>query len=128
LVSSIREVFGDHLSGPAAGNIAADYVLDDALVVLALIGLLVLVNLARRRRDLWWMLLPAVIAFVGIVANGPVHGSSPESQERFVLCLVPLFLLPVRFGKERVWTATIVVSSMLAVVFQIIFNLGGWFT
>jgi hypothetical protein len=42
--------------------------------------------------------------------------------------MVPLFLLPVWFGKERAWTVTIVSSAVLAVMFQMVFNLGGWFT
>jgi hypothetical protein len=127
-VSSLHRLVGGQIVGPGAGNISADYLLDDASVVLAFGGLVVLVAMARRQRDLWWMLLPTVISFVGVVANGPVHGSSPESQDRYVLCMVPLFLFPARFGKERVWTATIVVSSIVAVLFQVIFNLGGWFT
>jgi hypothetical protein len=127
LVWSLDQVFGAHLVGPGSGNEAADFLLDDASVIVAVVGLGVLVYLARRHRDLWWMMIPVVVALFGVVANGP-SGVSPESDVRYVLCMVPLFLLPAWFGKEKVWTAVIVSSAVLAVMFQAVFNLGGWFT
>lgn len=127
LVWSLDQVFGAHLSGPGTGNVSADFLLDDASVVIAVVGLGVLLYLTRSHRDLWWMLVPAIVALFGVVANGP-NGVSPESDVRYVLCMVPLFLLPAWFGKERVWTGILVCSAVLAVLFQAVFNLGGWFT
>jgi hypothetical protein len=128
LVWSLQQVLGSHITGPAAGNVRAAYLLDDLSVVLAIAGLGVLIAMARHQRDLWWMLAPMLVAMIVVVANGSNNGRSPESDVRYVLCMVPLYLLPARFGKETAWTVTIVASTMLAVVYQIIFNLGGWFT
>jgi hypothetical protein len=128
LVWSLNQVFGAHLTGPAAGNLRADYLLDDVSVVFAVAGLVVLMAMARHQRDLWWMLAPMLVAMVVVVANGSNNGRSPESDVRYVLCMVPLYLLPARFGKETAWTVTIVASTVLAVLYQVIFNLGGWFT
>ncbi|MCU4185845.1 glycosyltransferase 87 family protein [Acidiferrimicrobium sp. IK] len=128
LVGSLQHLLHRDVTGPGSANITAVYLLDDASVVAAVVGFVVLLRWARRERDLWWMLAPALVSMVGVVANGPVHGSSPESDVRYVLCLVPLYLVAARWRGERLWTAALTSSVALAVVFQVLFNLGGWFT
>jgi hypothetical protein len=128
LVWSVTHMLRGEVTGPGAANVTAVYLLDDAAVVFATAAVVALVALARRNRDLWWVLLPALIEYVSVICNGPVHGGSPESDARFVLCLTPLLLWPVRWRRERIWTGLIVTCAAFAVVFQAIFNLGGWLT
>lgn len=128
LVWSLQEVFGHHLVGPASGNISAVYVLDDACIVAAVVGFAVLVRMARSQPDLWWIMLPSLLTLVSVVCNGPIHGGSPESDARYVLCMVPLYLLPARFKPEWTWSGLFAVSACFAVLFQAVFNLGGWLT
>lgn len=128
LIGSLQHLVDHDVTGPASANITAVYLLDDASVVAAVVGFVVLVRWARHERDLWWMLAPALASMVGVVANGPVHGTSPESDVRYVLCLIPLYLVVARYRGERLWTAGLSSSVALAVVFQVLFNLGGWFT
>ena len=52
----------------------------------------------------------------------------PESEDRYVLCLVPLYLIAARYRAPAVWAAALSSCAALAVAFQILFNLGGWFT
>jgi hypothetical protein len=62
-----------------------------------------------------------------IVSNGP-SGESPEVAARNVLCLMPLYLLPCMIKRRQLWTVLLVASVALAILFQMVFNLGGWLT
>ncbi len=128
LIGSVQHLVDGAVKGPGSANVTAVFLLDDASVVAAVVGFAILLRWARHERDLWWILAPALLSMVGVIANGPVHGSSPESDVRYVLCLVPLYLVAARYRGERLWTAAITTSAALAVVFQVLFNLGGWFT
>lgn len=124
---SIGQIVGGHVVGPGAGNIKADLVLDDAAIVGAIAGFAVLAYLGRKRRDFLWLLIPSALILLVIVTTG-TYGKSPDSAARYVQCLPPLLLLPCYIRSERLWTAVIVVSAMIATFFGVVYNLGGWFT
>ena len=105
LVWSMNQVFGAHLTGPAAGNLRAVYLLDDLSVVLAVAGLAVLIAMARHQRDLggcwprcwwpwswWWQRLQQRALSRVRRSLRLVHGAA--------------LLLPARFGNETTWTVT----------------------
>lgn len=126
LVWSLSQVAGGKVIGPGGANMAADFLLDDAALIGAVVALVALAWWARRRRDLWWVIVPSVVTLAVISSNGP-SGVSPESAVRYVMCFVPIFLVPTRL-REQTWTIVLVGCGALAVAFQIVFNLGGWFT
>lgn len=127
VVWSLGQVLGGHLHGPGSANTAAVFLVDDLAIVGAVAGVAYLAWRWRGRRDRWFVLAPTVALLVGVVSNGP-YGVSPESAARYVLCLVPLYLLPTLLRRSWVWTAALVVTALSAVAFQVVFNLGGWLT
>jgi hypothetical protein len=111
----------------APGNTAATMLLDDGAIVAGAIGLVLLARWSWQRRELWWVVAPVVALLALIVSNGP-SGESPEVAARNVLCLMPLYLLPCMIKRRQLWTILLVASVALAILFQMVFNLGGWLT
>ena len=87
-----------------------------------------LVVLARRN------VVPVPVALLAValvlldISSGP-SGRSPEAMSRFVMTVVPLYILVPgivrRLPSGRSW---LVGSAMLAGFFQVLFSLGYWFT
>ena len=82
---------------------------------------------ARRDPRLVPLAAYAAACLLLIVSNGP-FGKSPEASGRMLLCIAPLYLVPVKLRSERVWTALLVTSVVGAVGGSLLFNLNFWFT
>lgn len=132
LVWSLGQIVGGHVTGPGglapgAGATEAALLLDDAAIVAVAATLVVLAVVGRRRRDFLWLVVPSALVFVAIVSNGP-SGLSPEAAVRYVMSLPAIYLLPGLIRRDATWTALLVTVAALGILFQVTYNLGGWFT
>jgi mannosyltransferase PIG-V len=109
-------------------NTVAVFLLNDALIITAVGVTAWLVYTACQRDRRLWPLAFFTVLYVGtIVSNGP-FGKTPESADRLLMCVVPLYLVPAVIRSERVWTGVIALSAGVAIACQVLFNLGFWFT
>lgn len=113
-------------AGP--GSQVAVFALSSIAAVLAVGGSVALVVLARRGAIPVPVALLAVALVLLDVSSGP-SGRSPEAMARFLMAVVPLYILVPgivrRLASGRSW---LVASAMLAGFFQVLFTLGYWFT
>ena len=96
-------------------------------MVLAIIGLAVLCFIVWQRRDLWWLIPPVLINLI-IIASDQPYGNTPEAWARNVMLLVPLYVVASRIKSEVGWSAFLAGSTLIAALFQIVFNVGLWLT
>jgi hypothetical protein len=125
--ASLGQVFGDHLRGPTAANYVAVYLLNDAAMIIAVVGFCALCLIVRRRTELWWLIPQFAISLVYLACDAP-FGTDPEARARLVMCIVPLYVVATKIRSELAWTLAIVGSALFAALFQVIFNTGGWLT
>jgi hypothetical protein len=109
---------------------AAVFALSSIAAVLAVAGCAALVVISRKGRIP--IPLPAVVLACALVlldiSSGP-FGRSPEAIARFVMTVIPLYLLvPIVVRKLPSGRSWIMASAMVAGLFQVIFTLGYWFT
>lgn len=132
VVWSLGQIVGGHITGPGglapgAGATEAALLLDDAAIVGVAIALVVLAVAGWRRAEFLWLLVPSALVFVGIASNGP-SGLSPEAAVRYTMSLPALYLLPAVIRRPSVWSALLMASAAVGILFQVTYNLGGWFT
>jgi hypothetical protein len=127
LFASLWWIFADKLRGRTAANTVATYLVDDGLMVAAIIGLAALCLIVWRRRELWWLVPPVFLAVLIIASDAP-FGDSPEAWGRNVMVLVPLYAVASRVKSEVGWSMLLAGSALLAALFQIMFNVGFWLT
>lgn len=127
LFYSLKLIFRHGIHGPQAANIVATYLVDDAVMVLAIIGFVALCLIVRQRRDLWWLLPPVLIDLI-IIASDQPYGKTPEAWARNAMLLVPLYIVASRIKSEVGWSTLLAGSTLMAALFQIVFNVGFWLT
>lgn len=127
LFASLWWIVADKIHGRTAANAVATYLVDDGLMVAALLGLAALGLIVWRRRELWWLLPPVFLALLIIASDAP-FGDSPEAWGRNVMVLVPLYAVASRVKSEVSWSMLLAGSALLAALFQIMFNVGFWLT
>ncbi len=120
---SLDQVLGRHIRPPDTMNAVATFLVNDAMVIFAVIGVVVLVRLAWHRKDLWWLVIPTVLVVLVIVSNA-ARGKVPEGEARLVMCIVPLYAVTARLGSESGWTSLLAGSALLAALFEVIFTVG----
>jgi hypothetical protein len=125
--ASLQLIFSGRFTGPGSGNAVAVLLIDDAAILFATLAVVLLVLWSRRISELRWMWIATLAPLLLLVSNGP-FGNSPEGAARIVMCMPALYLVLARVRNDLVWTLVVVVSVVLAVGCQLIFNLGGWFT
>lgn len=109
---------------------AAVFALSTVAALLAIAGCAALVVIASKGQiPIPW---PPVILACALVlldiSSGP-NGLSPEAIARFVMTVMPLYLLvPIVVRKLPSGRSWIMASAMVAGLFQVIFTLGYWFT
>lgn len=116
----------DGRAGP--GSEVAVFALNSIAAVLAVAGSVALIVLARRG------VVPVPVAVLAValvlldISSGP-SGRSPEAIARFIMTVVPLYILVPgivhRLPSLRSW---LIASAVLAGFFQSLFTLGYWFT
>ena len=107
------------------------FVINDIAVLVALGITVWLIWKAVHDRRLIVFAVYSVISLISIVSSGTAGGLTPESMGRFVMCLVPLYLVAAVEGgtaRRLVWTNLLMASAALAAVLQAYFNVGGWLT
>ena len=129
LFDSLKLVnFRHGIHGPQAANIVATYLVNDAVMVLAIIGLAALCLIVWQRRDLWWLIPPVLINLI-IIASDQPYGNTARG-------LGPQRNAPgpaVRRGesdqkRSGVECVCLAGSTLIAALFQIVFNVGLWLT
>jgi hypothetical protein len=127
LFNSLSWIFSNHIRGPTAANVVATYLVDDVVMLAALIGLGALGVMVWQRRDLWWLIPPVFVTLLIIVSDSS-FGTSPEAWARNAMVLVPLYAVASKLKNEVVWTTLLAASALMAALFQVIFNVGFWLT
>ena len=129
LVWTLETIVRGQPVGPRllGANSALIFLVDDALTLVVLAAIVLMSCFALRDQRLRFFLPFLVGYFILIVSNGP-GGKSPEGSSRLFLCLVPLYYLVSRLRSESLWAAVLAVSAGSAVVLQVVFNTGWWFT
>jgi hypothetical protein len=116
------------IDGHARGSEVAVFALSSIAAVLAVAGSVALIVLTRRG------VVPVPVAALAValvlldISSGP-SGRSPEAIARFIMTVVPLYILVPgivhRLPSGRSW---LLASAMMAGFFQSLFTLGYWFT
>jgi Gpi18-like mannosyltransferase len=127
LYTSLLWIFDNQIHRPQAANYVATYLVDDAAMVMAVIGLVALGMIVWKRRELWWLVPPVFVAWLIIASDAP-FGISPEAWARNVMVLIPLYAVVSRIKSELGWSMLLAGSALFAALFQIIFNVGLWLT
>jgi hypothetical protein len=125
---SLGQLTGHKLSGPGTTNVTAVFLLDDLCILAALIALGLLVWMSIRVLPAArWMVPFAILVLCLTITNGP-FGSSPESAARLIMCIIPLYVPLLMIRSKVLMSSLLMASAGLAVLFQVLFNLGAWFT
>lgn len=127
--ASLVNISTGHLWGSPTlfANIRAVFLLEDALVIVAIIAIVRFAMHARSTPSLLPFVPFVVLYFLLIVSNGPA-GTSPEGSARVLMCIAPLYLVAVRLKGDLTWYSVLAGSAAAATVFQVVFNLNLWFT
>lgn len=111
------------------GNIYVTFVLNDVVAIFAvLIIILIIININKKRSILTCELtLYTFISFYIAVSTSP--GGSPESIARYIMTIFPLYIIIVRkFTDYFIKNILLPINICFAIIGQLLFNLGYWFT
>ena len=109
--------------GAGGADYRFGFVVGDALVVGAAVGLVCLVRLALRHGALR-PFVPFTALTVLVAASNSTRGVYPDGAGRMLIALLPLYVVSTRM-EGRTWRIVMAGSCVLAVSVQMLFNAGG---